>query len=233
MRVAIVGATGLIGRKVVEALVARGDEVVALARRGRRHARGATTSAGIPRPGAAARRRARRRRRGRQPGRRADRGRRWNADASATSARAASLTDRPRRRPRRRRPPRAGQRQRRGLLRQPRGGRSTRRPRRAPASWPRPARRGSARRARPRRHGVRVVLMRIGHRARRATAAPCRRWRRRSSSSPGGPIGGGRQWLPWIHIDDEVGLILRALDRRRARRAAERRRPGTPGRASS
>lgn len=29
----------------------------------------------------------------------------------------------------------------------------------------------------------------------------------------GGPIGGGRQWMPWIHIDDEVGIILHALDR--------------------
>ena len=29
----------------------------------------------------------------------------------------------------------------------------------------------------------------------------------------GGPIGGGRQWVPWVHIDDEVGLILLALDR--------------------
>lgn len=29
----------------------------------------------------------------------------------------------------------------------------------------------------------------------------------------GGPIGGGRQWLPWIHIDDEIGLFLLALDR--------------------
>ena len=28
----------------------------------------------------------------------------------------------------------------------------------------------------------------------------------------GGPIAGGRQWFPWIHIDDTVGLLLRALD---------------------
>ena len=28
----------------------------------------------------------------------------------------------------------------------------------------------------------------------------------------GGPIAGGKQWFPWIHIDDEVGLILRAID---------------------
>jgi uncharacterized protein len=28
----------------------------------------------------------------------------------------------------------------------------------------------------------------------------------------GGPIAGGRQYLPWIHIDDEVGIVLWALD---------------------
>lgn len=28
----------------------------------------------------------------------------------------------------------------------------------------------------------------------------------------GGPLGGGRQWFPWIHIDDEAGLVLHALD---------------------
>jgi len=27
-----------------------------------------------------------------------------------------------------------------------------------------------------------------------------------------GPLGGGRQWFPWIHIADEVGIVLLALD---------------------
>lgn len=32
----------------------------------------------------------------------------------------------------------------------------------------------------------------------------------------GGPLGSGKQWLPWIHLDDEVALIQFLLDNERA-----------------
>lgn len=35
----------------------------------------------------------------------------------------------------------------------------------------------------------------------------------------GGPIGDGRQWFPWIHIDDEVGALRFLLEREEARGA--------------
>ena len=35
----------------------------------------------------------------------------------------------------------------------------------------------------------------------------------------GGPLGSGRQWMPWIHIEDEVGLIQFLIENERARGA--------------
>lgn len=35
----------------------------------------------------------------------------------------------------------------------------------------------------------------------------------------GGPLGSGRQWMPWIHLDDMVGLIRFLLDNHQARGA--------------
>lgn len=33
----------------------------------------------------------------------------------------------------------------------------------------------------------------------------------------GGPIGSGKQWFPWVHIDDVVGIMLLALEDERVR----------------
>ncbi len=33
----------------------------------------------------------------------------------------------------------------------------------------------------------------------------------------GGPIGSGNQWFPWVHLDDEVGLIMLALENEQVR----------------
>ncbi len=38
----------------------------------------------------------------------------------------------------------------------------------------------------------------------------------------GGPVAGGRQYVPWVHIDDVVGALLFCLDQTGARRSRER-----------
>ncbi len=43
----------------------------------------------------------------------------------------------------------------------------------------------------------------------------------------GGPVAGGRQYVPWIHVDDVIGIYLRARRRSGAGRA-----PSTPRRPS-
>jgi uncharacterized protein (TIGR01777 family) len=67
---------------------------------------------------------------------------------------------------------------------------------------------------RARELGVRVAILRIGFvLARDATvlrlyALPFR-------LHLGGPLGDGRQWMSWVHVDDVVALFLFALDDRR------------------
>ncbi|HEV8634190.1 MAG TPA: TIGR01777 family oxidoreductase [Chloroflexota bacterium] len=59
--------------------------------------------------------------------------------------------------------------------------------------------------------GVRVVSLRTGIvLARDGGALPL--LARPFRFFVGGPLGSGRQWMPWIHLTDEVGLILHALD---------------------
>ena len=64
--------------------------------------------------------------------------------------------------------------------------------------------------------GVRRPLLRTGI-VLSATAAPC------PDGPPlpavaGGPLGSGRQWVPWIHLADEVGAIRFLLEREDAAR---------------
>ena len=44
----------------------------------------------------------------------------------------------------------------------------------------------------------------------------------------GGPVAGGRQYLPWIHLDDLVGALPRRARRRRLAGRGQRRRRPTP-----
>ena len=58
--------------------------------------------------------------------------------------------------------------------------------------------------------GVRVVRLRTGFVVGRGGALPLMMLPFRLLV--GGPLGSGRQWMPWVHLDDVVGLILFALE---------------------
>lgn len=64
--------------------------------------------------------------------------------------------------------------------------------------------------------GTRVVLLRTGI-VLSATGGALERMLAPFRAFVGGPIGDGRQWWPWIHLADEVGLLLLALDDARVR----------------
>ena len=209
MRVAIVGATGLIGRRLTAALHARGDEVVAVVRNGDR-VEGATTTvtwdatsafppsgltgceAVVNLAGAPI-------------------GRRWNAQIKQeiltsridlTRSLVAAIEDGG--------PHTLVNASAVGYY----GNRSEEVDERAePGSgflaevctgWEREALAAQG-------HGARVVLLRTGVvLATDGGALP--QMLGPTKLGVGGPIAGGRQWFPWIHIDDAVGLIVHALD---------------------
>ncbi|MDP9400756.1 MAG: TIGR01777 family oxidoreductase [Actinomycetota bacterium] len=60
-------------------------------------------------------------------------------------------------------------------------------------------------------HGVRVVRVRTGI-VLDAEGGALKQMLPPFKLGVGGPVAGGRQWMPWIHLDDEVGIFLAALD---------------------
>jgi uncharacterized protein (TIGR01777 family) len=59
--------------------------------------------------------------------------------------------------------------------------------------------------------GVRTVLLRTGVVLAREGGA-LKQMLPPFKAFLGGPIGSGKQWFPWIHLEDEVAIILWALD---------------------
>ena len=207
VRIAIVGATGLIGRRVVAALGARGDEVVALVR-GDAPMAGTTTVRWDP-PAVPA---------GALAGcdvvvnlAGAPIGRRWNAEVKQEIvASRVALT--------RSLVAAMGEGGPRTLINGSAVGYYGNRSEEVDETalpgtgflaevcqdWEREALAAQA-------HGVRVVLLRTGVvLAGEGGALP--HILGPTKLGMGGPIAGGTQWFPWIHIDDVVGLILHAID---------------------
>lgn len=209
MRTAVVGATGLIGRRLIRQLVARGDEVVALVRSGKdvegAHVIAWDPMAGLVPPGAfdgcdvvvniAG----------------SPIGRRWNAEVKREIASSRiDLTDAVVRAMADRGP--------RVLLNASAVGYYGNRDEEVDESaapgtgfladicrrWEAAAMAATAR-------GVRVVLLRTGI-ALAVEGGALPQMLGPTRLGLGGPIAGGRQWFPWIHVDDVVGLILHALD---------------------
>ncbi len=59
-------------------------------------------------------------------------------------------------------------------------------------------------------HGVRVVMLRNGIVLGRGGGA-LKQMLLPFKLGLGGPVGSGKQWMPWVHVDDVVGIILHAI----------------------
>ncbi len=60
-------------------------------------------------------------------------------------------------------------------------------------------------------HGARVVMTRTGI-VLSTDGGALPQMVTPTKAGLGGPIAGGKQWFPWVHIDDVAGVVLRALD---------------------
>ena len=64
-------------------------------------------------------------------------------------------------------------------------------------------------------HGVRVVLLRTGIVLGKGEGALAKMVKPFKLFA-GGYLGSGKQWMPWIHVEDEVGLIQFLMDHENA-----------------
>jgi uncharacterized protein (TIGR01777 family) len=67
-------------------------------------------------------------------------------------------------------------------------------------------------------HGVRVAIVRTGIVLARGQGA-LKKMVPPFKMFLGGPLGSGNQWMPWIHIEDEIGLLLFLMENENARGA--------------
>jgi len=67
-------------------------------------------------------------------------------------------------------------------------------------------------------HGIRVAIVRTGIVLARGQGA-LKKMVPPFKMYLGGPLGSGNQWMPWIHIEDEIGLLVFLMENENARGA--------------
>ena len=216
MKVLVTGASGFIGSALCDALLARGDEVVGLTRdprAGARHQPERHLARLGADPGTAAGRGLRGRRRRRQPGRREDQ------PALDRRGQAADHGEPPHRHPQPGRAIAALERKPRVLVSQSAVGYYGDRGEAIVDESAGPGEGFDAEVVREwekAAHEVEAAGVRLVDRPHRPRARPARRPAGQLLTpfklGVGGPLAGGGQYMSWIHVDDEVGILLWALD---------------------